>query len=179
MQSLLSLSRGIDRLNQILGLGASVLVLLTVLVCAGNATVRYLFHYSSNGLLEIQWYFFGAIVLLGASVTLQRNEHVRVDLLYMLASERRRLQIDTIGIIVFLLPVSAYLTILCLKLFITSFLLGEYSQNAGGLIVWPAKAVLPLGFALLTLQGVSELIKRIAALRGAVAVDTSYEKPLQ
>jgi len=179
MQGLLVLSRGIDRLNQALGLLAAMLVLLTVLICAGNATVRYLFHYSSNGFLEIQWYFFGAIVLLGASVTLQRNEHVRVDLLYMLAPERRRLWIDIAGILLFLLPVCVYLTYLCWNLFVTSFRSGEYSLNAGGLIVWPAKALLPLGFALLTLQGISELIKRIAALRGMLTIDTAYDKPLQ
>lgn len=179
MQSLLLLSNGIDRVNRWLGYLASVLVLLTVLICAANATIRYLFHYSSNGFLEIQWYFFGAIVLLGASVTLQRNEHVRVDLLYMLASERRRLWIDILGILLFLLPVCTYLAYLSWGLFITSFHSWEFSLNAGGLIVWPAKGLLPLGFALLALQGVSELIKRFAALRGLLTIDTSYDKPLQ
>jgi len=179
MQGLLVLSRGIDQLSRWLGYVASWLVLLSVLISAGNATVRYLFHYSSNGWLEIQWYMFGAMVLFGASWTLACNEHVRVDVIYGSVSQRARLWIDAIGLTVFLLPVTIFLTIICWRFFLTSWFSGEYSLNAGGLILWPAKLVLPAGFFLLTLQGVSELIKRVAALRGLTDIDTNYEKPLQ
>lgn len=179
MATLLAISRFIDGASQIAGRIAEWLVLGACLVSAGNATVRYLFGYSSNGLLEIQWYLFGALVLLGAAHTLRVNEHVRVDLVYASVSDRTRLWIDAIGFLVFLIPVGVYLTYLCIPFFVRSFQIGEFSNNAGGLILWPIKLVLPLGFALLTLQGVSELIKRLAALHGDLALDTHYEKPLQ
>jgi TRAP-type mannitol/chloroaromatic compound transport system permease small subunit len=179
MQALLAFSRLIDAVSNTAGRLAEWLVLGACLVSAGNASVRYLFGYSSNGLLEIQWYMFGALVFLGASHTLRVNEHVRVDLVYSWVSDRARLWIDAIGFTVFLIPVGAYLTYLSIPFFVRSFQLGEYSNNAGGLILWPIKLVLPLGFALLTLQGTSELIKRLAALRGDLALDTHYEKPLQ
>jgi TRAP-type mannitol/chloroaromatic compound transport system permease small subunit len=179
MATLLAISRFIDATSQIAGRIAEWLVLGACLVSAGNATVRYLFSYSSNGLLEIQWYLFGALVLLGAAHTLRVNEHVRVDLVYASVSDRTRLWIDAIGFLLFLIPVGVYLTYLCIPFFVRSFQIGEFSNNAGGLILWPIKLVLPLGFALLTLQGVSELIKRLAALHGDLALDTHYEKPLQ
>jgi TRAP-type mannitol/chloroaromatic compound transport system permease small subunit len=179
MPALLAISRFIDALSNVAGRIAEWLVLGACLISAGNATVRYLFGYSSNGLLEIQWYLFGALVFLGAAHTLRVNEHVRVDIVYSSVSDRARLWIDAIGFIVFLIPVGAYLTYLCIPFFARSFQLGEVSNNAGGLILWPIKLVLPLGFALLTLQGVSELIKRLAALHGDLALDTHYEKPLQ
>jgi TRAP-type mannitol/chloroaromatic compound transport system permease small subunit len=172
-------TRAIDGLSDIAGFIAKWLVLLACLVSAGNAIVRYLISYSSNGLLEIQWYMFGGIVLLGASQTLRLNEHVRVDLLYSNVSDRTRLWIDIVGFTVFLLPVMAYLTYLTWPFFLNSFRSGELSMNAGGLILWPAKALLPLGFALLFLQGLAELAKRIAALAGALRLDTHYEAPLQ
>jgi TRAP-type mannitol/chloroaromatic compound transport system permease small subunit len=179
MQALLSLSNGIDAISKKFGQLADYLVLLCALVSAGNAIVRYLFSMSSNGWLEIQWYMFGAIVLLGASHTLRMNEHVRVDIFYGAVGDRARLWIDVIGIVVFLLPISIYFTWLCWPFFYSSWLEGEGSLNAGGLIRWPVKSLLVLGFALLTLQGVSELIKRVAALAGIVKIDTTYEKPLQ
>jgi TRAP-type mannitol/chloroaromatic compound transport system permease small subunit len=179
MPALLAISRLIDTVSSVAGRVAEWLVLGACLISAGNASVRYLFGYSSNGLLEIQWYLFGALVFLGAAHTLRVNEHVRVDIVYASVSDRARLWIDAIGSIVFLIPVGAYLTYLCIPFFVRSFQLGEFSNNAGGLILWPIKLVLPLGFALLTLQGVSELIKRLAALHGALALDTHYEKPLQ
>ncbi len=175
----LALSRGIDRASRAAGLVAEWLVLAACLISAGNATIRYLFSYSSNGWLEIQWYLFGALVFLGASYTLRENGHVRVDLVYSWVSERTRLWIDAVGFAVFLIPVCVLLTYLCTPFFVRSFQIGEMSNNAGGLILWPIKLVLPLGFALLTLQGVSELIKRIAALQGDVRLDTHYEQPLQ
>lgn len=179
MQFLLNVSRAVDAISDLAGFLAKWMVLLACLVSAGNATVRYLFSYSSNGLLEIQWYMFGGIVLLGAAQTLRLNEHVRVDLLYSSVSDRGRLWIDVIGLTLFLLPGTAYFVWLTWPFFFNSYLSQEYSNNAGGLILWPVKALLPLGFSLLFLQGVSELIKRIAALLGAVRVDTHYEAPLQ
>ncbi len=175
----IKLSRLIDGLSDVFGFIAKWLVLLACLVSAGNAVIRYLFSYSSNGWLEIQWYMFGGIVLLGASQTLSRNEHVRVDLLYSSVSDKARLWIDIVGFTVFLIPISAFLVYLTWPFFYGSFVSGEVSNNAGGLILWPIKLVLPLGFFLLLLQGVAELIKRIAALSGAIKVDTHYEAPLQ
>jgi len=176
---IVGLTRVIDRLSDVFGLIAKWLVLLACLVSATNAIVRYLINYSSNGFLEIQWYMFAGIVLLGAAQTLRLNEHVRVDLVYSSVSDKGRLWIDIFGIIIFLLPVTIYLTYLTWPFFYTSFVSRDYSMNAGGLILWPVKALLPLGFASLVLQGVAELIKRIAALSGAVKVDTHYEAPLQ
>ena len=179
MRGLLAFSGAIDRASATAGRLAEWFVLGACLISAGNAAVRYLFSYSSNAFLEIQWYLFGALVFLGAAHTLRVNEHVRVDLVYASVSERARLWIDALGLVIFLIPVCAFLTYLCIPFFARSFQLGEYSNNAGGLILWPIKLVLPLGFALLTLQGISELIKRLAALRGDLTLDTHYEKPLQ
>jgi TRAP-type mannitol/chloroaromatic compound transport system permease small subunit len=173
------ITRVIDGISDAFGFIAKWLVLLACLVSAGNAVVRYLISYSSNGLLEIQWYMFGGVVLLGAAQTLRLNEHVRVDLLYSNVSDKARLWIDIFGFTVFLLPVMAYLTYLTWPFFVSSFQSKEMSMNAGGLILWPAKALLPLGFALLFLQGLAELAKRIAALTGAMRIDTHYEAPLQ
>lgn len=176
---IIKITRAIDWLSDIAGYIAKWLVLLACLISAGNAVVRYLISYSSNGLLEIQWYMFGGIVLLGAAQTLRLNEHVRVDLLYSAVSDRARLWIDIVGITVFLLPVTVFLTYLTWPFFANSFRSGEVSMNAGGLILWPAKMLLPLGFGLLFLQGLAELTKRIAALAGAIRLDTHYEAPLQ
>jgi len=179
MHTLLSLSGVIDAISKRLGQVADYLVLLCALVSAANAIVRYLFSYSSNGWLEIQWYMFAGIVLLGASYTLKMNEHVRVDLVYGAVSDRTRLWIDIVGIIFFLLPVCLYFTFACWPFFYNSYVVGEMSSNASGLIRWPVKLLLVIGFGFLFLQGISELIKRIAALTGAVKIDTHYEKPLQ
>jgi TRAP-type mannitol/chloroaromatic compound transport system permease small subunit len=176
---LLRLSSAIDAVTQKLSVVADWLVLLACLVSAGNASIRYLFSYSSNGWLEIQWYMFGALVLLGASHTLRMNEHVRVDVVYSSVPERVQLWIDALGLVVFFLPVTIFLTFITLPFFVNSFLQQEVSNNAGGLILWPIKAVLPVGFFLLVLQGVSELIKRVAAIMGLLRLDTHYEKPLQ
>jgi TRAP-type mannitol/chloroaromatic compound transport system permease small subunit len=179
MTALLRLSSAIDAVTQKLSVVADWLVLLACLVSAGNASIRYLFSYSSNGWLEIQWYMFGALVLLGASHTLRMNEHVRVDVVYSSVPERVQLWIDALGLVVFFLPVTIFLTFITLPFFVNSFLQQEVSNNAGGLILWPIKAVLPVGFFLLVLQGVSELIKRVAAIMGLLRLDTHYEKPLQ
>ncbi|WP_117195773.1 TRAP transporter small permease subunit [Rhizobium terrae] len=179
MAALLKISGLIDRLSEIIGKFSGYLVLACTLISAGNAVIRYLFNYSSNGWLEIQWYLFGFIVLLGASHTLRLNEHVRVDLVYGAVSDRTRLWIDTIGLIVFLIPACLYLAWLAWPFFTLSYAQGEVSSNAGGLIRWPIKLVIVAGFGLLALQGLSELIKRIAGLTGVLQVDTTYEKPLQ
>jgi TRAP-type mannitol/chloroaromatic compound transport system permease small subunit len=179
MAALLKLSGLIDRLSEIVGKFSGYLVLFCTLISAGNAIIRYLFNYSSNGWLEIQWYLFGFIVLLGASYTLKLNEHVRVDLIYGAVSDRTRLWIDAIGLTVFLIPACLYLAWLALPFFTISYAQGEMSSNAGGLIRWPIKLVIVAGFALLALQGVSELIKRVAGLMGVLQVNTTYEKPLQ
>lgn len=176
---LLKITRVIDRLSDVFGYIAKWLVLFACLVSAGNAMIRYLFNYSSNGWLEIQWYMFAGIVFFGASQTLRLNEHVRVDLLYSAVSDRVRLWIDIIGFTVFLLPAMIYLTYMTTPFFLNSWNSQEISSNAGGLILWPVKLVLPLGFALLVLQGFAELAKRIAGLAGLVKIDTHYEAPLQ
>jgi len=179
MTALLRLSSAIDAVTQKLSVVADWLVLLACLVSAGNASIRYLFSYSSNGWLEIQWYMFGAMVFLGASHTLRMNEHVRVDVVYSSISERAQLWIDALGFLFFFLPVTIFLTRITLPFFVSSFVQHDVSNNAGGLILWPIKLVLPLGFFLLVLQGFSELTKRVAAIMGLLRLDTRYEKPLQ
>ncbi len=179
MAALIALSNAIDALSRKFGQLADYLVLLCVLISAGNALVRYSFNYSSNGWLEIQWYLFAVIVMMGASHTMKMNEHVRVDLIYGSVSNRTRLYIDIFGIILFLLPTTAFFVWASWPFFYHSFLEGEMSQNAGGLLRWPVKMVLVGGFAMLFFQGISELIKRIGALTGHIEIDTKYEKPLQ
>jgi len=134
---------------------------------------------SSNAWLEIQWYMFGALVMLGASYTLRRNEHVRVDVLYSSLSTRRQIAVDLFGVVFFLLPATLILCYLSWPVFYNSWAEGEVSSNAGGLLRWPIKIFLPIGFALLSLQGISELIKRIAMLTGHMKADLHYDRPLQ
>lgn len=179
MDGFLRLSRMIDRLNDWFGQIAIWLVLLASLISAGNAASRYLFSASSNAWLEIQWYMFAGIVLLGAPYTLKVNEHVRVDLLYSSLSERTRLWIDILGSLFFLMPICLILIYFTWPWFLEAWRIGETSQNAGGLVRWPVKLVLPLGFALMALQGISEIIKRVNALRLHTGVQYEYEKPLQ
>ena len=179
MKKLLALSRLIDVMNEKLGLIANWLVLLSCLISAGNAFSRYAFSISSNAWLEIQWYMFGALVMLGASYTLKRNEHVRVDIVYSNLSTRAQIWVDIVGAILFLLPATIILCYLSWPVFHNSWMENEVSMNAGGLIRWPIKIFLPLGFALLSLQGISELVKRIAMLTGDMEADLHYERPLQ
>jgi TRAP-type mannitol/chloroaromatic compound transport system permease small subunit len=179
MKLLLALSRAIDAVNERLSWIADWLVFLSCLISAGNAFSRYAFSISSNAWLEIQWYMFGAVVMLGASYTLRRNEHVRVDIVYSNLSTRRQIGIDIFGGVLFLLPATLILTYLSWPVFHNSWVEGEISGNAGGLIRWPIKIFLPLGFALLSLQGISELIKRIAMLTGHMKADLHYDRPLQ
>jgi len=175
----LALSRGIDALNEKLGWIADWLVLLSCLISAANAFSRYAFSISSNAWLEIQWYMFGALVLLGASYTLKKNEHVRVDIVYSNISTRKQIWVDIIGGVLFMLPATIILAYLSWPVFYNSWEIGEVSTNAGGLVRWPIKIFLPIGFALLSLQGISELIKRIAILTGHMKADLHYERPLQ
>ena len=179
MKGLLAISRGIDWINTQFAVVANWLVLLAALISAGNAGSRYLFSESSNGWLEIQWYMFAGMVLLGAPYTLKMNEHVRVDLFYGIASERTRIWIDIVGGLLFLLPICVILTYFTWPWFVESWTLNEASSNAGGLVRWPVKLLLPVGFFLMAIQGVSEIIKRVAALEHVIDVDFKYEKPLQ
>ena|SRR5689334_17815242 len=179
MQALLALSRVIDAVNEKLGWIADSLVFLSCLISAGNAFSRYAFSISSNAWLEIQWYMFGALVMLGASYTLKKNEHVRVDIVYTNLATRKQIAVDIFGTILFLLPATLIMAYLSWPVFYNSWTEGEISGNAGGLIRWPIKIFLPLGFALLSLQGFSELIKRIAMLTGHMKADLHYERPLQ
>ena len=175
MSSLLSLSRFIDRANDRIGHAVYWLVLVTVLVSAGNAVVRKMFNVSSNAFLEIQWYFFSAIFLFLAGYTLLRNEHVRIDVLAGRFSKRVQTWIDILGTLFFMFPMAILFAWYSWPIFVDTYVHHEVSTNAGGLIIWPARLLVPIGFALLILQGVSELIKRIAFLRG-LAPDPS-EKP--
>jgi TRAP-type mannitol/chloroaromatic compound transport system permease small subunit len=179
VKALLKLSGVIDWINEKIGFVANLLVLLACVVSAGNAMSRYAFNLSSNGWLEVQWYMFAVVVMYGASYTLKRNEHVRVEIFYLMLSERGQLWLDLICTALFLVPICLLLAYLSWPFFSMSFDEGEMSGNAGGLLRWPIKFVLPSGFVLLALQGVSEVIKRIAAIEGLTKVDVKYERPLQ
>lgn len=202
LNAFLKLSRIIDRINDQFGTIANFLVLFACLVSAANAAIRYglngLLYLShnvpffgalqpgltwygnnANALLEAQWYMFAGMVLLGAPFTLKLNEHVRVDLLYGMASPRVRLWIDILGTILFLLPICVILIYFTWFWFLDSWAINETSPNAGGLIRWPVKLLLPLGFTLMALQGVSELIKRVATLTGRGTLQYQYEAPVQ
>ena len=168
MSFLLSLSRLIDRLNERVGHTFYWLVLVTVLISAANAVVRKVFNYSSNGLLEIQWYFFSAIFLFLAGYTLLRNDHVRIDVISSRLSKRAQTWIEILGTIFFLFPMAALLMWLSWPVFVDAYQRNEVSTNAGGLIIWPARLIVPIGFFLLIAQGASELIKRIAFLQGMI-----------
>jgi TRAP-type mannitol/chloroaromatic compound transport system permease small subunit len=168
MSFLISLSRLIDALNEKIGHGISWALLLAVIICGGNAMVRYMFNFSSNAWLEIQWYLFSAVFLLAASSTLRRNEHVRIDVIASRFSKRTQVWIDLFGFIFFLLPMTLIVLYYAVPFAWLSIQTQELSSNAGGLIVWPAKLLIPVGFFLLTLQGISELIKRIGYLMGKV-----------
>lgn len=179
MQGLLTLASGIDRISRFFGIAAAILVALACTISAGNALSRYALDLSSNAFLEIQWQMFAATFLLGAPYVLKLNEHVRVDLFYGSLSARGKLWVDVIGYVVFFFPVCFIMLEMAYPWAYTSYLEGEISANAGGLPVWPAKLLLPLGFSLLALQGLAEFIRRVAALRGDIALDVHYEKPVQ
>jgi TRAP-type mannitol/chloroaromatic compound transport system permease small subunit len=173
------ISRAIDWVNDRLGVAANWMVLVACLISAGNAMMRYAFDMSSNAWLEIQWYLFAAMVMLGASHTLRMNEHVRVDIVYTHLSERGKEWLDLVGTAVFLVPSMFVIAWESLPFFLTSWHVQEISGNAGGLLRWPVKIMVPIGFTLVGLQGISEIIKRAASLRGDVRYVTHYERPLQ
>lgn len=166
MDGLLALSRGIDRLNEFIGKWVSWLILLSILVSAGNAIIRKTFDISSNAWLELQWYLFGAAFLLAAAYTLKQNEHIRIDIVYGMFPRRVQHWIDLLGHLLFLMPFCVLMVFYLGPYVLLSYRSGEVSNNAGGLIIWPAKLLLLIGFVLLALQGVSEIIKKIAVMRG-------------
>ncbi len=203
MQGLLGLARGIDRITKAFSLVAIWLVLLASLLSAANAFVRYglnafinlgrqypefgsriegiarAYSDNSNGFLEGQWYMFAGTVLLGAAWTLKVNEHVRVDLVYGAISERARTWVDLLGGVFFLVPFCILMITITWPWFYEAWRINEGSTNAGGLVRWPVKLVLPVGFVLLLLQAISEIIKCVAALTSNYVREFAYEKPLQ
>ena len=181
MQALLKFSAVVDWGNEKIGVVCNWLVLWSCIISGGNAMVRYAYDQSSNAWLEVQWYMFAVIVMFGASYTLKRNEHVRVDLFYMTLSRRGQLWVDILGTLIFLLPTCVILAWLSWPFFMQSYLVDEHSSNAGGLLRWPIKLVLPVGFLLVALQGISELIKRVAFLNGipVESLEAHYERPTQ
>lgn len=182
MKVLLGISSLIDRLNTLVGRAIKWLLLAAVLISAGNAVMRYTLDWSSNAWLEVQWYLFAAVFLLAAGYTLLRNEHIRIDVLAGRLSRRTQAWIDVFGLILFLLPMALLIMWLSWPTFMLSYNSGEMSSNAGGLIRWPAKLLVPVGFFLLNLQAVSELIKRFAYLAGYIddaGPQHAQETPLQ
>ena len=176
MTPLLKLSKAIDATNEFVGRWISWLVLAAVLVSAINAIVRKAFNMSSNAFLEIQWYFFAAIFLLAAGYTMLRQEHVKIDVVVGHFSKRTQIKVEIFGILVFLMPFVVAVVYLVWPLVTKAYVSGEMSSNAGGLIRWPVFALVPVGFTLLGLQGISELIKRIAFLRGLIADPTTKKQ---
>ncbi|WP_137112303.1 TRAP transporter small permease subunit [Rhodobacter sp. SY28-1] len=166
MQALLAISRGIDRANAFIGKAVIWLILLAVLVSAGNAVSRKLFNLSSNAWLELQWYLFGAAFMGAAAYTLQQNEHIRIDVFYASRSRKTQHWIDLLGHIFFLLPFVALMAWLLWPYTVQAFFSGQISTNAGGLIIWPARAILLAGFVMLVFQALAEIIKKIAVMRG-------------
>lgn len=179
MRVLLSYVKLVDWISEKLAKLAAYLIMLSCLISAGNAVIRYVFDMSSNGWLEIQWYLFGTAVMLAAAHVLRMNEHVRVDVLYGQFKNRGQVLIDIFGLVFFLLLMSIMSTYLAWPFFYEKFQSMEMSSNAGGLIRWPIALMLPVGFGLLTLQGIAEIIKRVGWLNGTYNMDVHYEKPLQ
>jgi TRAP-type mannitol/chloroaromatic compound transport system permease small subunit len=179
MKSLLPLALFIDKINEKFAEVATWAMFIGCMISALNATVRYTFNKSSNGFLEVQWYAFGFTIMLGAALVLKMNEHVRVDIIYGKLSSRTQARIDLWGTVLFLMPACLLMVYMSWPWFLISFNGNEMSSNAGGLIRWPAKLAIPLGFALLAIQGFSEIIKRACYLNGSYEMNVNYEKPLQ
>ena len=168
MQALLAVSRGIDRVNAFIGKSVMWLILLAVLVSSGNAIVRKMFNWSSNSLLELQWYLFGAAFMGAAALTLQQNEHIRIDIFYGTRTRRTQHWIDLFGHVFFTLPFVVLMTWMLVPYAWAAWQIGQISTNAGGLVIWPARAILAAGFVLLIFQALSEIIKKIAVMRGLI-----------
>jgi TRAP-type mannitol/chloroaromatic compound transport system permease small subunit len=174
MGGLLAVSRGIDWMNEAIGKAVSWLILVAVLVSATNAIIRKTLNTSSNAWLELQWYLYGAAFLLAAAYTLKQNEHIRIDILYGALSRRKQHWIDLLGHLFFLMPFVLAMLWMLTPYVLKSILNGEVSTNAGGLIIWPAKSLLLIGFVLLGLQGFSEIIKKIAVMRDIIPDPTPF-----
>ena len=168
MQPLLSVARAIDRINEAVGKSVMWLILVAVLVSAVNAIIRKAFNMSSNAWLELQWYLFGAVFLLASAYTLKQNEHIRIDIFYGSRSRRTQHWIDLFGHVFFLLPFVTLMSVMLVPYAYKAYSIGEISTNAGGLIIWPARALLAAGFIFLTTQAVAEIIKKIAVMRGLI-----------
>jgi TRAP-type mannitol/chloroaromatic compound transport system permease small subunit len=179
LTALLKFVAAMDWVSEKFGALASWTVLFAAGISAANAFVRYGFDWSSNAFIEIQWYMFAYMVMAGAPLVLKLNEHVRVDLIYGKLKGNGPVLVDLFGLILFLMPVMSILAYLAWPYFFQTWVSGEMSQNAGGLIRWPVVLALPMGFGLMWLQGLAEIIKRIAYLQGRFEMDTHYEKPLQ
>lgn len=168
MQFLLALSRAIDRVTSLIGRAMGWLILAAVIISAGNAVVRKVFSTSSNSWLEAQWYLFGAAFMGAAAYTLQQNEHIRIDIFYGTRSRRTQHWIDLVGHVFFLMPFVLLMTWMLVPYAYQAWKIGQISTNAGGLVIWPARAILAAGFALLVAQGISEIVKKIAVMRGLI-----------
>ncbi len=174
MTALLGISRLIDRVTEIIGKSVSWLILVAVLVSAGNAVIRKIFNMSSNAWLEAQWYLFGAAFMFAAAYTLSQNEHIRIDVVYGKFSRRTQHWIDLFGHVFFLMPFVLLMIYYFIPYVRMAYMSGEMSSSAGGLIIWPARAILLFGFILLGFQGVSEIIKKIAIMTGHMEDPTPY-----
>jgi TRAP-type mannitol/chloroaromatic compound transport system permease small subunit len=179
MRPLLAFADAVDRLNERIGQALKWLVLFSSVISAGNALMRYTIHYSSNAWLEIQWYMFGAMFLLGAAYALKHEEHVRVDALFSRFTPRQQAWIDVFGGVFFLMPMALIIGWMSIPMVVNSYRIQEYSSDAGGLLRWPIKIMLPIGFALLALQGVAEIIKKTAIALGIREPGKLYERPVQ
>ena len=175
MQMFLALSRAIDWINESIGKAVGWLILISIFVSAGNAVIRKIAPaYSSNAWLELQWYLYGAAFMMAAAYTLKQNEHIRIDILYGMWSRKTQHRIDLFGHVFFLLPFVTLMVWLLVPYVTRSFNSGEYSSNSGGLILWPAKALLLIGFAQLLAQAFSEIVKKIAVMRGLIEDPTPF-----
>lgn len=174
MNGLLALSRGIDRINEAIGRSVAWLIFVAIIVSATNAIIRKVLNTSSNAWLELQWYLFGAAFMLAAAYTLKQNEHIRIDIVYGTFSRRVQHWIDLLGHILFLMPIVLLMIYLLIPYTLSAIRSGEMSSNAGGLIIWPARAILLAGFVLLGFQGVSEIIKKVAVMRGVIPDPTPF-----
>jgi TRAP-type mannitol/chloroaromatic compound transport system permease small subunit len=179
MRLLMRFTDAVDWLTEQIGQTLKWLVLLSSLISAGNALVRYALHTGSNAWLEIQWYMFAAMFLLGAGYALKYDEHVRVDVLFSKMSPKTQAWVDVFGGILFLMPAAIIIAWLGIPMVVNSWRVSEYSNDPGGLLRWPVKIMIPIGFALLALQGVAEIIKKYAIARGLREPGKAYERPVQ
>ena len=179
MRPFLKFADAVDWLDEQVGQTLKWLVLFASLISAGNALMRYTIHYSSNAWLEIQWYMFGAMFLLAAGYALKHGEHVRVDVFYSKMSPRTQAWVDVVGTVLFLMPMAVIIAWLSIPMVVNSYHIQEHSSDAGGLLRWPIKIMIPLGFLFLAVQGVAEIIKKYAVATGLREPGKHYERPVQ